>query len=79
MAVVLDPQLMQILACPCDEHAPLHTGLPSDPAADALTCTRCRRSFPVVDGIPVLLLDDAFYDPAPSDPAPSDPAPSDPA
>lgn len=63
MAVVLDPQLLEILACPCDEHAPLSLGTPSDPTADALTCTSCGRSFPVVDGIPVLLLDDAFREP----------------
>lgn len=60
MAVVLDPQLMEILACPCDEHAPLQLGTPDDATADALTCTSCGRSFPVVDGIPVLLLDEAL-------------------
>lgn len=59
MAVQLDPQLMDILACPCDEHAPLRAGTPSDADADALTCTHCHREFPVVDGIPVLLLDEA--------------------
>lgn len=74
MAVVLDPQLLEVLACPCEVHAPLTLGLPSDPDADALTCTSCRRSFPVVDGIPVLLLDEAFFDPTSSDPTSSDPA-----
>lgn len=71
MAVVLDPQLMEILACPCPEHGALSTGTPSDAAADALTCTVCHRSFPVVDGIPVLLLDDAFTDPAVAGTGPS--------
>jgi len=33
-------------------------GLP-DPDADVLTCTSCGRSYPVVDGIPVLLLEEA--------------------
>ncbi len=60
MAVALDPQLMEILACPCDAHAPLQPGTATDAAADALTCTHCGRSFPVVDGIPVLLLDEAI-------------------
>ena len=60
VAVELDPQLMDILACPCDEHAPLRVGTPTDPEADALSCTSCGRSFPVVDGIPVLLLDEAL-------------------
>lgn len=60
MPIDLDPWLRDILACPCPVHAPLHSGTPEDPDADALTCTSCRRSFPVVDGIPVLLLDEAF-------------------
>ena len=59
MAVSLDPRLMEILACPSDDHAPLRTGTPTDPDADVLTCTECGRGFPVVDGIPVLLLDEA--------------------
>jgi len=60
MAVTLDPQLLKILACPCDVHAPLQLGTAADPAADALTCTSCARSFPVIDGIPVLLLNEAL-------------------
>jgi uncharacterized protein len=59
MAVSLDPRLMEILACPSDDHAPLRPGTPTDPNADVLTCTSCGRGFPVVDGIPVLLLDEA--------------------
>ncbi len=59
MAVQLDPQLLDILACPSADHAPLTVGSPTDPAADALTCTSCGRVFPVRDGIPVLLLDEA--------------------
>ncbi|GEL16952.1 Trm112 family protein [Pseudonocardia asaccharolytica] len=59
MAVKLDPQLLEILACPSDDHAPLRTGTPDDPGADMLTCTSCGRRFPIVDGIPVLLLDEA--------------------
>jgi len=60
MAVQLDPQLMEILACPCPAHGSLRTGTAADPDADALTCTACARSFPVTDGIPVLLLDEAL-------------------
>ena len=60
MAVDVDPQLMEILACPCPEHAGLRSGTMADPEADALTCTACGRSFPVIDGIPVLLLDEAL-------------------
>ena len=60
MAVQLDPQLLEILACPSDDHAPLTTGTPENPDADALTCTSCGRQFRVEDGIPVLLLDEAI-------------------
>jgi uncharacterized protein YbaR (Trm112 family) len=59
VAVQLDPRLMDILACPSDDHAPLRAGTPADPDADVLTCTECGRGFPVVDGIPVLLLTEA--------------------
>lgn len=59
MVVQLDPRLMEILACPSDDHAPLHAGSPTDPEADVLTCTSCGRQFRVEDGIPVLLLDEA--------------------
>jgi uncharacterized protein YbaR (Trm112 family) len=67
MAVELDPQLLEILACPSDDHAPLRPGTPADPDADALTCTECGRQFPVNDGIPVLLLDEAVIPDAPTD------------
>lgn len=60
MAVELDPQLMDILACPTDDHAPLRVGTPADPDAEVLTCTVCGRRFPVLDGIPVLLLEEAL-------------------
>ena len=60
MAVELDPKLREILACPCPAHAPLRNGTAADPGADALTCTACGRSFAVIDGIPVLLLDEAL-------------------
>jgi uncharacterized protein len=59
MVVELDPQLLEILACPSPDHAPLRPGTPADPEADVLTCTSCGRRFPVVDGVPVLLLDEA--------------------
>ncbi|SDX75286.1 hypothetical protein SAMN05421504_103711 [Amycolatopsis xylanica] len=59
MAVTLDAQLLEILACPSPDHAPLRAGSPGDPEADALTCTECGRVYPVRDGIPVLLLDEA--------------------
>jgi uncharacterized protein YbaR (Trm112 family) len=54
--VQLDPQLLEILACPqC--HAPLRV----DDAAQELVCTSdtCGLAYPVRDEIPVLLIDEA--------------------
>jgi uncharacterized protein YbaR (Trm112 family) len=53
--VSLDPQLLEILACPDTHHAPL---VYDDPG-QTLTCTECGRVFEIRDGIPVLLLDEA--------------------
>ena len=55
----LDPVLLEVLACPAEHHAPLTLGAPGDPRAAALTCTECGRVYPIRDGIPVLLLDEA--------------------
>ncbi len=55
----IDPVLLEVLACPAEHHAPLRLGTPDDPAAPALTCSECGRMFPIRDGIPVLLLDEA--------------------
>jgi uncharacterized protein YbaR (Trm112 family) len=53
----LDPQLLAILACPADHHGPLEV---LESGLDVvLLCPFCRSSFPVRDGIPVLLADDA--------------------
>jgi uncharacterized protein YbaR (Trm112 family) len=60
VTVQLDPQLLEILTCPSPDHAALKVGSPDDPAADFLTCTSCGRAYPVRDGIPVLLLDEAL-------------------
>lgn len=57
----LDPQLLDILACPCVEHAPLTTDTVDD--AHVLRCVRCHTTFPIREGIPVLLLDEATEGP----------------
>ena len=56
----MDAQLLEILACPDTHHAPLTY----EEQAQTLTCTECRRVFPIRDGIPVLLLDEATGGPA---------------
>jgi uncharacterized protein YbaR (Trm112 family) len=55
----IDPMLLEILACPCEHHAPVAPDTTDLAAATALVCTRCRTSFPIRDGIPVMLLDEA--------------------
>lgn len=74
----IDEQLLAILACPSDDHAPLSlrpaaaSGGAAAGDADAhdadggdqvLVCTYCGSTFPIRDGIPVLLLDDAVPGP----------------
>lgn len=56
MAVDLDPALLDVLACP-NCHAPLAV----DHDRHELVCTGngCGLAYPVRDGIPVLLVDEA--------------------
>lgn len=67
MAFTVDKQLLEILACPAQDHGSLEKGTRADPGADVLTCTECGRQYPVRDGIPVLLLDESHQ---PGDAAP---------
>ncbi len=55
--MVIDRELLDILACPSDDHAPLREE--KRDGHDVLVCTVCLSSFPIADGIPVLLRDDA--------------------
>ena len=58
----LEPFLLDILACPrC------HAALRADDAANELVCTgSCRLAYPVRDGIPVMLIDEATPGPVPT-------------
>lgn len=56
----LDPLLLRILRCPC----PRHSEVTPDPDAGELVCRRCGTGFPVRDGLPVMLLDEARPGPA---------------
>jgi len=53
----IDAVLLEMLACPSDDHAPLREE--ERAGAEVLVCTYCQSSFPIDDGIPVLLLDEA--------------------
>ena len=50
----IDPQLLEILACPaCDARPPVRL------EGDWLICDVCKRRYPIRDGIPVMLVDEA--------------------
>lgn len=60
--MAFDAALLDILACPSDDHAPLEL----DGAGTELLCTSCDRAYRIEDGIPVLLLDEARHRDAPA-------------
>ena len=51
----LDPALWEVLACPADDHG----AVIADEARNEIVCTVCGLRFPVRDGIPVMLIDEA--------------------
>jgi uncharacterized protein YbaR (Trm112 family) len=55
--MAIDAALLAMLACPSDDHAPLREE--KRDGADVLVCTNCETTYPITDGIPVLLLDEA--------------------
>lgn len=57
----IDAELLEILACPSADHAPLREERRD--GADVLVCTSCQTSYPIREGIPVLLVDDALPGP----------------
>ena len=75
--MALDAQLLELLACPSDDHAPLREE--TRDGAPVLVCSHCASSFRIEDDIPVLLRDKAVPGPnglgnaATADPA-ADPA-----
>ena len=57
----ISPDLLSILACPSADHAPLRLETVGD--GEELVCTACLSRFPISDGIPVLLADEAVPGP----------------
>jgi uncharacterized protein YbaR (Trm112 family) len=49
----VDPELLAILACPLDKQPVTRVG-------DYLVCQECQRHYPIRDGIPVMLIDEAL-------------------
>ena len=52
---LIDPDLLEIMQCPVDAGTLVER---RDP--DVLECQTCRRRYPVRDGIPVMLVDEAL-------------------
>jgi uncharacterized protein YbaR (Trm112 family) len=51
---MIDPKLLEILACPaCDDRPPLRLD------GETLVCDKCRRIYPIKDGIPEVLVESA--------------------
>lgn len=51
---MIDKELLEILACPaCKKDVVL------DEEAQRIVCTSCGRRYPIRDGIPVMLIDEA--------------------
>jgi uncharacterized protein YbaR (Trm112 family) len=49
----VDPELLAILACPLDKQSVTRQG-------NYLVCQECQRHYPIRDGIPVMLIDEAL-------------------
>ena len=58
----ISADLLEILACPSSDHAPLRLET-SVGGVEELVCTSCLSRFPVSDGIAVLLADEAVPGP----------------
>jgi uncharacterized protein YbaR (Trm112 family) len=56
----VDASLLEILACPDDKQ-------PIVKMEDKIVCTHCGKRYPIRDGIPVMLIDEAEEGPVPSE------------
>ena len=61
MTTLLDPKFLAVLACPAADNRP-----PLRQDGDTLVCDQCGRIYPIRDGIPILLPEEAAL---PSQPA----------
>ena len=53
---MIDPEFLKMLACPaCDERPPVAL----DEKNAKLICGKCGRKYPIKDGIPVMLVEEA--------------------
>ena len=56
---LIDEELAALLVCPVDK-----ADLIEDAEASTLECTQCGRRYPVRDGIPIMLVEEAEGGPA---------------
>lgn len=61
---MLDERLLRILVCPA-----CHGEVDHKERRQAIVCRGCARRYPVRDGIPVMLLEEATLPPGASSPA----------
>ena len=54
MAELISPQLLELLVCP-----KCHGELRPNEQETSLDCDACKLRYPIVDGIPVMLIDEA--------------------
>ena len=54
MEMAIDPELLEILACP-----KCKTAVVLGDNDNGLKCSTCRRVYPIKDDIPVMLIDEA--------------------
>lgn len=50
----VDPRLLEILACPLCK-----TEVQATPDGAGLVCHKCRRRYPIVDDIPIMIVEEA--------------------
>ena len=61
---MVDDELLDILACPACRAGVRPEGQAPEP--ERLVCTSCGRRYPVRDGIPIMLVDEAELPGAPT-------------
>ncbi|MGQ9618802.1 MAG: Trm112 family protein [Candidatus Aminicenantia bacterium] len=53
----IDKELLEILACPlCKEEVKVVKN------GEGLQCVKCKRIYPVRDGIPIMLIEEAYFE-----------------
>ncbi len=53
---MIDKELLDILACPACK---ADVKLENINGQEKITCTKCKKRYPVRDGIPIMLIDEA--------------------